>query len=1280
MYFSLSLHKFSLYVCFLALTQTYVTLVFKGMNSEIKVMRKFLKYFGVFIILAAVLLYCAFLFVLPKAVDLNKFKPDIINAVKEQTGLNFNFENPVISVSPLLAAGIKTDDITLKLNDGSEVFTADSAKVRISLPALLFLTVRVSTAEIDNPSLNIDIVNGNSFKAITAFEEILNKKDEALQNAEYQENTPQPSFIDPEKIKIVVPAFILKNYNVDINDLKTGDFLRLKGDELVLSYNNAKTARIKTNAEFFLNDNQNISADIDIDTFLPEVSKLDNEDDKEQRVNLPFVNPVAMYKAYNLKADISSKLKIRTKKSGLIYSYGFFNIDNFSIMLSGLKLPESYFHIKTRHTKADVDTKFYITDKEALALNGKFNYSKRPFADFNLKTDEIHTDNLIVLVKSTLDSLHIHNELDQIKGYGNFVADFALKTNFKKLKSSGFINVNDVVIKNAVKKSDLFKLKSHIVLDDNMLNIKDTFAEIAKTVIKIAGSIDNKSMTDLKLVIENLPLERIFTLLPSDINNTYKVNSGYVDLSASVTGVMKKAITNMNLSLNNLSITDRISKAIYSNKLLVAEFTGNSGVFTGNIRNEDFNILYNGVNIACKDFLFDFGEKDITISPSKIRINKASEIDFEGFVKNYAKKPVIDFAADGLIKSSDLKQLAGSELAMYIDEKGMIPVSLSIKGNDKKQTLKFALEADKDNYITPVVLENTFGKNTVIQSVIDFKGDRLKIKDTGFFIKTVVPDEKNPEKTVVKLTEIAGVDGTVTKLNTSEPNINLLKIKIPSELKGKLFVFPESEFKAKGHAFVFGAINDFRIRGGFNIYDMKIPELFLSADAVNTSFEGKEIYIDFKNILADNSDYNVLISTDINPSKYFTIKNINITSENTDVDRLMKVSDAAMKYVPQTPEASVGSSTAQNAEFPVVVRKGNARISKIKTGNIILANTTSNISLNDAVLLLSDINTSAFEGTIGGAVGVNLLTSHINAALNGTGLNVEKTLYDAAQMKDTLSGTMDFDTDITFFGATDAEIMKNLKGVVNFTMKDGGLGPFGKLENLIMAENIRESSFFQSTIGSVINSLLSFNTTKYNTLSGHLSFEDGIAKIDPITSSGDIMATHIFGTFNLLENTIDVKFRGRLGSQVSDSMGPLALLNPVNLIKATPGMSIVLGKIFFLFTECVTQEDMDNIPALGKDISDLNTTKFQVVLRGNVAKPFSLVKSFKWLALQSDIDKAQNYVEQSEAEEAARLAEEEARAKEEAKPFIIKSFNKSKKNVKNFFEKIKSGFCKKEAG
>ncbi len=1232
-------------------------------------MKKFIKILGILVLTVIIAAYAAFLFVLPKVIDLNPYVAQVQDIVIEQTNLKLNLENPRISVSPLLQAGIQADNINVKLTDDSDIMTADKLTARISLPALLFMTVKLSEAEIINPQINVDIADGKAFKAVQAYEVILAKKEAALGQTkqEVQEENPLEKYIDISKIKYVVPNLKLINYQACVNDLQTGEYLKLHGDKLLFGYNNGDSVSLKTNAQFSLNEESKINADVDIDTIIPKASKLDDEDDKPERVEIPFVNPITVYKEYDLKANIVSKIKVR-RNDNQIVSRGFFNIDNFSIKLSDIQLPESMFHLKTSGTKAVVDTNLFITDEEKLSLLGMVNYSKRPSLDLKFTSDKIHLSNVLTLIKATLDSLHIRNELNLIEVSGEFFADTSVKTNFKKLKSQGSIDINNCLVRNIQAGKDLFKLNSIISFDDNILNIKDTIGEIAETIIKINGAINEKSYTDISVIIEKLPLKKVFLLfLPSDINKKYQINSGDIYLNASINGELKKALASFTIDVIDTSVTDRDSKIDYSDKHLSADFKSDFKTITGKITNNDFKLVLNGASISCGKIDLNIDENNIYLSPSKISVNNATNIEFNGRITDYTKNPVINFDAQGFVRTQDIKQFIGEDISYYLADKGMLPVELSLNGNGSKQTLNFSVDANKNNYVTPVHIKNVFDKNTTLRATIDFKGDRIKIKDTGFFIKDYTQDENG--ELVINYDEILGIDGTITQLNTPNPNINLIKIRFPQSIKGNINLFPESEFSADGQMFVFGALDNPRIRGGFNIFDISVPELFITIEKIVSQFEGKDINIDIKNVLANGSDYNILASTDINPSEYFTIKSLNIISNLTDVDTLMDVSNSLMNYLPK-------SNSAETSDIPVIVKNGKANISQIKTGNIVLSDTACNLELSNNKLYVNRIMTSGFKGKISGNVVIDLITNEIKAVLNGNKLDVEQMLLDAAAMKDTLTGTMDFDTDISIKGNTLEEQMKNLKGSIDFTMTDGQLGPFGRIENLIMAENIRESQFFQSTIGTILNSMLSFNTTKYNTLTGHLDFADGIAKIIPITTSGDIMATYIFGDFDLLKNTIDIKMRGCLGSQVSESMGPLALLNPVNLVKATPGMSLILGKIFFLFTEQVTSAEMEQIPSLGKDISDNNSTKFQVVLRGDTAKPFSLVKSFKWLALESDIQAAQNYVQKNEEEEAVRQAEEAAKAEEEAKPQIIQTKDKAINKYKEVVNKIKSKFSK----
>ena len=223
-----------------------------------------------------------------------------------------------------------------------------------------------------------------------------------------------------------------------------------------------------------------------------------------------------------------------------------------------------------------------------------------------------------------------------------------------------------------------------------------------------------------------------------------------------------------------------------------------------------------------------------------------------------------------------------------------------------------------------------------------------------------------------------------------------------------------------------------------------------------------------------------------------------------------------------------------------------------------------------------------------------------------------------------------------------------------------------------MAENIRESQFFQTALGGIINNLATIDTSHFSEMNGIIEFKDGIAYIVPITTEGNVLSLHIAGKFDLLGNKADMKVKAKLGSVVASLLGPLSQLNPINLIQSTPGLNVVMAKTFFLFCETLTPEETAELPHLQTQLDDKMATKFQIVLRGDVSKPMSLVKSFKWLALASEIEQAQNFVnslpdpslveDPNEATVENILKAQEEQAKEDAK---------LKNKIKRLFKKNK---------
>lgn len=184
-----------------------------------------------------------------------------------------------------------------------------------------------------------------------------------------------------------------------------------------------------------------------------------------------------------------------------------------------------------------------------------------------------------------------------------------------------------------------------------------------------------------------------------------------------------------------------------------------------------------------------------------------------------------------------------------------------------------------------------------------------------------------------------------------------------------------------------------------------------------------------------------------------------------------------------------------------------------------------------------------------------------------------------------------------------------------------------------------------------------------------MSFNDGICNLNPITSLGNILSLHIAGEFDLLRNYADMKVRARMASLVSNLLGPIGAINPANLINSAASLNIVTAKAFSIFCEMIPEDDMSAIPSFSNKYVDNAATKFQLVVRGDAAKPLTLVKSFKWLATETEYQNAVEYVnsipEPVEGSEASTIEElvQEVDAEKKTLRYKVKNMFKRDKDA-----------------
>ena len=1248
-------------------------------------LREFIKVIGIFF----ALLYLGFLFILPHAVNLNSYKPEIQKLVTQYTGYSLNYGKLKIVTTPLLEVGIKADNVNISLPDNSELFTADIVKGKVFLPSILWLTVKVSGVDIVNPKLTAEILpDGEQFKAVRVYEDLVNaqRKDKLEHPEKYVSDyvsSEQPHIIS--KIRFNIQNINLKNYSVVVDDKSSGHKLSLSGKKLKAGCNNLKTAALKTFAKIYSDNDENILANIDINTFLPQFTPQEKEDDLEAVFAIPFVNPVTTYRNYNLKSNIDAKLKIRPNNhSGFVNLHGHLKVKDTQITVSGIELPKSNFLFKLKGDTVLFDTDLFVTQLDDIKAIGKIRHGKHPFLGFNVSSHRIYFDNLLNVLKAYLDAAQIKSGINDINASGFFILNAGLKTDFETLQSGGAFVVRDGNITDKNIGLIFNDIKASITLIDNAVRFKDTHLLVNGKSLDVSGKMNADSVTDLNIYADKLPLMGLYkAFAPKDIKTKYDLNSGYLSMDINATGKIRELFGIAKVDLDNFIVKDKTNLfTAINNNLRIGLVTGN-GDFKGKIVNNGFNLNLPLIHSVIKNdnLTVSLNNEKITIPTSNIKFNNQSLIKFEGAAENWLKNPKIKLNTYGNIHTSDLGVLVGEIALPYFEKKGSIPIKAELNYNDKNLDVIAQAKADNMNYFTPVKMKDFENYQTLINVQIKQKGNTIKMEKSGLFVRpNNAKFTDNLAGNTLMSKNIVGVKSIISNINT-QPFISLFKVDIPKPLTGSVAILPKSRFEVVADLNAHGKPQKPVLTGKVFAKNLIVPEISSKVDRLLLILGANDINVKVGNLDLGGTVFRLSAHTNWHDIMDRVFDQVRVSSNYIDVNKIIKFGDDVAAAFPNPKEIVENSSDSNlTLNIPLTVNSGNINFKKIKVDDkISLDNTLADIVLKDNVIYLNNLKTEPLGGFVSGKVSMNLVTSDLFAELAGKNFIVEKILLEVMDMKDMITGNMNFITGIHMSGTDIDTQMKTLQGYFDFNIKDGQLGPFGKIENMIMAENVRDNAFFSSAIGSIVTNLVTFDTSRYNELYGHLNFLGaGDVEISPIKSQGNVLSMYIAGKMNILDNSAEMKVRGKLASAFADKLGPLANINPINIVKNTPGLNIALVKAFALFCEEISEEEMKALPHLGEGKSDDNATKFQIRLKGNLNKPLAMIKSFKWLVLNSEMETAKNFVdtlpvpepgeEGMSVEELIQLRKEQAEAKAAEEALKAKEEKKLINKIKRKFK------------
>lgn len=1175
-------------------------------------MIKTVKKLSIFLLSIVILIYISFVAILPIAVKPIKYKEGIQKLVKDNSGLDFDFKNAKIITTPLLAVGLKAQNTDLSLPENKNIFHADDITFRISLPSLLFKTVKVTYAKIENPTVNIDINDkGTNYEIADYFEEYFSNKPD---NADETTDTPETK--NNFNLDFKINKFITENYLINITDNKTKHQLTVSGKDLLCRYS-GKNLYLKTNPQIQYDKNTQITANIDFSTYIPEITA---GNENTQTANAAeFFNPVEIFRTYNIKSVIDTKLAIEQgEKTPKIK--GFFYLTDTSVKISKMQLPPSYVKLDFGGYNVNIDTKLHLTENEKADILGSVRFNKNFNADIAVKTDKLYLSNIFKLSLAVLDALNCKNDLNTISANGYFQADMKLKTDLQTIKSSGMMKIADGIIRDSATGLLVNNIKANLLFKDNNIVINDTEASVNGTPFIAEGKISENSDTDIKIHTKNLGLAKLFaTFAPADLKKQYIIKNGILSLDILLQGKISELAPKIKTEIVNLVVKDKINGLDITNGSCNIEMDTDFKTYNGTISNKNLVVsapdMFLTVRNALSTVLFD--DKNITIKPTDFVMNGVSTFNIYGYVNSYIKKPDLEILGTGSIRSIDIKNLAGKDMAPFIKSAGVIPVKLNLKGDDKKQTLTARMYGNANEYVTPIDINEVMGKTSTVQLVAEILPNKIHIKQTGLYAGEYTDLSKE-----IQVNPVISVNGGINL--DKNMTINNLKIATNGNKKLSLFAFTGSSLNGNMDITVTGSVNNPILKGTVKTDSINIPQLKTKIKTANVVLNGDTFKYDINELNLNGTSIDVNGNGLLDYKPITTLSNFVITSEYLDSDKAIKVTE----YMAKVPALNSGSG---NASIPVKITSGALDIKKLKSGDIVAENITSKMTLNRDVVNLNNLKASAFDGQFEGDVSMNLLNSAIKATVKGSGMNADKTVTTCAGMKNTIYGTLKFDADINLKGATYEEQMRTLNGKANFDINKGQFGSLGKLETFLKADNLASISFISTKIGSMVNNVSPHNTAEFEKLNGNVTFKNGLMTILPITSSGKNMSLYITGNLNLVNNQANILVLGRISENMTSMLGPLEQLNPVKLLQKSSSTwaTITLGALNAI-NEKSTPAEISKIPQLTPPPATDNTSKFVVKINGNIEKPQSAVKSFKWLSADSDLTKAQNAISPKE--------------------------------------------------
>lgn len=1134
-----------------------------------------LKKTAIFIIACLVILYTGLYLGLPYVINSKDYSKILTDTVKKETGLIIVIHKYKLGVAPTLDVSLKADEIQAFYPDKKQFLDIKKAEVKVSVFNLLKKELKINNIKADEFQLSTKLLKNGK----TTLQEYL-EKNIKTDNCSINFSKELP------KLKV-------KKYIIKIKDEKSGQKFKLAGNNFKISQNiDVHYVNFDSSGDFYCFDKRYVKYNLKL--AVPKSMFIDIHK------KMFDITADELYK-YNLFANLNADLKVHAKGNNFKYLSGKIDIDKFTMKIGNQTLPPSFFHINLDKGKATVVSKFYTAKNESTDINANVKITKPYEIDMKCLCPKASISNLQKLTISVLELLKIKNNLTEFKADGTISADFKVQTNFKTLHSNGSLKVNNANIAHKSIPLRINKINALVDFSNDNIKIKQSDVLVNEQPVKIKGTIDSKANGNILISANNLDLNHIMNAFPMlKPQKNLVVKSGKLSFTTKIQGKLTEAAPQINALITNFNATETLNNIKISIRELLIDAKTDKNIYSGIVTLNDIlcvskNIPNSSNTIKSQVLSAKFDNKTLTINPSKINLGNA-KIVLSGNITDYLKSPTININASGTVDTALLKTFAPKDIKLFAQ--GYLPIKASVTGNSRGQKIKIDILANHSNYITPLHINSFAAINTLTSAEAKLEGSNLTIDDISIFYANGI---NGLTKTINKnkLKKAISVKGKIKNYATIAELENL-HISTEDKLNISLPEIKDSRADLTADLIINGTAQKPNVNGNILLTDVLIPQYFIKAQNIALSLNKSFINAQINNLKIKSMDVSIEA---IAPTDALQTNNINylkLNSQYIDMDYLMAL-------MPLFEQAKYGPGT----EFPFIIKTGKVNIKSFKTGQIKAENISADISSKKNILLINKMFADAYGGKAAGNITYNFPYNSLHADIQGRNMDAASAAKDFLPGDQKISGRLNFDASVDMLGTSFEQQMKTLKGRADILVKNGHLGPLGRFEHFLYAQNLLSQKLIYASLNSAKQAISPKDTGYVTYLKGMIKFSSGYAHLNPVLTSGPQMSMYITGSINLLTNYTDLQILGRVSSEVSSSMGLLGTVTIKDFLDEHTKYGPAIANLFNSFNTEIPEMDISRIPALSPDYR-YQTKNFRVVIEGDPDSVKS-VKSFTWV-------------------------------------------------------------------